>query len=822
MSSRCADIILPLAIPGTFTYLIPEQTEFPVMPGVRVVVPVGRKLHTGIVRKVYDDVPDGIQLKPIETVLDDFPIINQHQFKLWEWMSEYYLCTIGEVMSSALPGSLKLSSESNLVLEENYKGDGSELEGRELQIYEAIKENGSLSFTEISRMLGIRSIQPIIKSLVEKAIVIPEEELKYRYKPRYQDIVKAGEIIRDESAMEAIFKKLEKKSPKQLKVLITFISLATLGEDQYAPVPRLILQKQAGVDSAVVKALADKEILIIEKIEVDRLTYEGQFEEIPNSLSEAQQDALKKIRDSWLSKDVNLLYGITGSGKTEVYIHLIEEYLQKGKQVLYLLPDIALTSQIIRRLQKHFGAVVGVYHSRFNLNERAEIWKRIRSEGDDQYKVILGARSALFLPYSALGLIIVDEEHENTFKQHDPAPRYHARDTAVMMASLYKAKVLLGSATPSVETFWNAKRGQYGFIELLNRFGEAKLPEILCADLRLERKDKSMVGLFSSFLIKKMKETLEAGDQIILFQNRRGYSPLWQCNACGWTPECPRCDVSLTYHKHLHRLRCHYCGYESTPVAQCPTCMSQDIRMLGFGTEKIEEELGLLFPDFPAARMDLDTTRSRNAYHQLISDFESGNSRILVGTQMVTKGLDFDNVGLVGVLNADMILRFPDFRSHERAYQLMSQVAGRAGRKDRPGKVVIQSYKPDHWVIQKVVQHDYVGMYEAEIEARKLFLYPPFYRLIEFTVKHRDSEKADKAGLLLAQGLKLHFGDRILGPQRPHVSRINNIYLTKVMLRFERNASPAKVKIKVAEVIKSVMEESEVSGIRINTDVDPS
>jgi primosomal protein N' (replication factor Y) len=817
----CADIILPLAIPGTFTYLLPEFSEFPVQPGVRVVVPVGRKLHTGIVRKLLVEKPEGIQLKPIDAVLDDFPIVNEHQFKLWEWMAEYYMCHIGEVMSSALPGSLKLSSESKLILEENYKGDGTELDGRELLVFEALRDNGTLSFTDISRMLGIKSIQTIVKSLVDKGVVIPEEELKYRYKARYQDIVKAGGVLSDEIETHALFDKLQKKSPKQLKALMTFISLAANGDNTYSSVPRLLLQKQSGLDASVIKALADKDVLVIEKIEVDRITYEGDQSEVLHELSEEQANALVEIKANWKEKDINLLYGITGSGKTEVYIHLIEEQIKLGKQVLYLLPEIALTSQIIRRLQKHFGSLVGVYHSRFNLNERAEIWRRVRSTGDDAFRVILGARSSLFLPYADLGLIVVDEEHETTFKQQDPAPRYHARDTAVMMASLYKAKVLLGSGTPSIETYWNAKRGQYGLIELTGRYGSAKLPEILCADLRQERKDKSMKGLFSLFLIEKMKETLEAGDQIILFQNRRGYAPMWQCNACGWSPECPRCDVSLTYHKHLHRLRCHYCGYESQPQSQCPACTSQDIRTLGFGTEKIEEELGLLFPEFPSSRMDLDTTRSRNAYHQLISDFESGNSRILVGTQMVTKGLDFDNVGLVGILNADMMLKFPDFRSHERAFHLMSQVAGRAGRREKPGKVVIQSYKPDHWVIRKVMEHDFKALYAVEIADRERFAYPPFYRLIAFSVRHKENDKAHQASVLLANGLKQHFGDRVLGPEAPYVSRINNIYLMNVMLKFERSASPYKVKLKVAEVIKSVMQEGELGGLRVVVDVDP-
>lgn len=818
---KFAEIIVPLALPENLVWSVPEELQGGLQAGMRVVVPLGRRMLTGIVYSLHDEFDSPYQVKDIEALLDDRILVTPIQLKLWEWMSTYYMCSMGEVMNAALPGSLKLTSESKLILNSDYEGQGEELNEREFKIYDAVVIRKKLPISDVSELLELKIVQPYIKSLIDKGILELEEELKYRYKPKKLDFVRFTDIVDDEEMMHALFDSLEKRAPKQLDLLMKMYHLAGGGGLGQLEVEKKELLELSGASAASLNSLVDKAVVEVITKDASRFASEDIEKDTLPELSEAQFKAKCEVEDSWKEQDVCLLKGVTGSGKTEIYIRLIEEAISKGEQVLYLLPEIALTAQIIERLKRYFGDDVGIYHSKFNLNERAEVWYRTIGHKSPGFKVLLGARSAMFLPFQKLGLVIVDEEHESTFKQQDPAPRYNARDMAVILGKMHGAKVLMGTATPAIETYWNAERGKYGFVELNERYSKVALPEILCADIKKEIKKKSMSGVFTSMLLEQMKESLEAGEQIILFQNRRGYSPLWQCEVCGWVPECVKCDVSLTYHKRSHQLRCHYCGYSEKPPTSCKACMSKEIKMLGFGTEKIEEELNQHFPDHGIARMDLDTTRSKNAYQKMLEDFGRGDLQILVGTQMITKGLDFENVGLVGILNADMMLKFPDFRSFERSYQLMTQVAGRAGRKLKRGKVIIQSYDPEHWVIRRVIDHDYESLYRQEILERKNFHYPPYYRLIKIDVRHRDGQKADRAALLLATRLRQVFKERVLGPERPYVSRINNIHHVHILLKFEREASPSKIKYLLLTAIDTVLEEPDLKGLRIVPDVDP-
>lgn len=816
-----AEVIVPLALPENLSWRVPAELQPMLKPGMRVVVPLGKRILTGLVYRLGDEAPGGYELKDIEALLDEFPLVNDRQLKLWEWMSTYYMCSMGEVMSAALPGSLKLNSESKIILHPDYEGQGEGLSEREFSIYDALEIRKKMTISEVADLLEIKTVQPIIKVLIDKGIIDMEEELRYKYKPKKVAYVRFTDMVEDEEIMQALFDQLEKRAPKQLDVLLKLYHIAGGQGLEKMRVEKKELMELSGASAAVIKGLEGKGVIELYEEEASRLeSAEDEGNTLPE-LSEAQTKAEEEIKAHWEEKSVVLLKGVTGSGKTEIYIRLIQETIDRGEQVLYLLPEIALTTQIIQRLQRYFGDEVGVYHSKFNLNERAEVWYRTLQKNDKRFNVLLGARSSMFLPFENLGLIIVDEEHETTFKQQDPAPRYNARDMAVIIAQMHNAKVLMGTATPAVESFWNAERGKYGLVKLDERYGGIQLPEVFCADFRKDIKEKTLKGHFTSFLLEEMTQCLENGEQIILFQNRRGYSPLWQCEVCGWVPECTRCDVSLTYHKRSHLLRCHYCGYSEKPTTSCKACMSKELKMLGFGTEQIQEELEELFPDHGIARMDLDTTRSKNAYQRMLEEFGKGELSILVGTQMVTKGLDFENVGLVGILNADMMLKFPDFRSFERSFQLMTQVAGRAGRKKKRGKVIIQTYDPQNWVIRRVIEHDFEGMYRHEIVERKNFHYPPFFRLIRVDVRHRDGQKADRAALLLATRLRQVFGERVLGPERPYVSRINNIHHIHILLKFEREASPAKIKKHLLRAVDSVLEEPDFKSLRIVPDVDP-
>jgi len=816
------DVILPLSISNTYTYRVPFELNNQVSPGKRVIVPFGKsKYYTAIISSVHEEIPKNYQAKYIEAILDDSPIVTPNQFKLWTWISDYYISPIGDVMNAALPGNFKLASETKISLHPEFDRDIENLNEKEIIIVEALQLQDELTLNEVSDLIKIKTVQPLVKSLIEKKKVIVSEELNAKYSPKYLSFVEISEHIVTQEKLGNILNELEanKRNEKQVNALLKIIDKVNWHDGTQNPVPKKeILSEEIGESSLI--SLEKKGFITIYNAEVTRLVSKHSVSKEIKKLSIAQQESYDQIQNYFKEKDVVLLHGVTSSGKTEIYVRLIQEQLEKGKQVLFLLPEIALTTQLISRLQFYFGDLVGVYHSRFNQNERIEIWNEVL-KNTGKFRIILGARSSVFLPYQNLGLIIVDEEHENSFKQYDPSPRYNARDTAIVLAQLHHSKVLLGSATPSIETYFNATENRYGLVKLTERFGGVMMPEIQCADLEKETKQKTMKSHFSSFLIEEMEKAFLAKEQIILFQNRRGYAPIWSCEMCGWNPMCKNCDVSLTYHKSSSVLKCHYCGYFISPPSACGACGSRKLKMLGFGTEKIEDELSLMFPKIRIQRMDLDSTRAKNAYQTIISDFENREVDVLIGTQMVTKGLDFDNVGLVGILSADQMLYYPDFRSFERSYQLMSQVAGRAGRKAKRGKVVIQTYNPQHWIIQKVMQHDYEGLYKQEILERKNFNYPPFYRLIVLRLKHKNSDTLEMGSTALAKSLKAVFNERILGPESPTISRVKNLFLKNITIKFERDASPKKVKDVIKEKLNLFLSDHDFRSIRVDIDVDP-
>lgn len=818
------NVILPLALPQTFTYRLPQEWNDFIQIGQRVIVEFGRgkKQYSAIVEKIHEQAPTNYQAKYIEAILDESPILHQNQLNFWWWISEYYMSPIGDVMNAALPGGLRLASETRVLLHPNYQELVNELSDEEYILVEALEVRNVLDLSEISQILGIKHVHSKVKSLIEKRVVMTEEEIKQRFKPKMIDYVKLTENAAKESRLKEIFDELE-KAPKQLEALMTYIQMAKYYSQELKEVKKLDLQKAVQGTSSLINELVKKEVFEIYKVEAGRLQTSAATQS-RKELNEFQQKAFAEIKQHYQEQDVVLLHGVTSSGKTEIYIKLIEEAVKSGKQVLYLLPEIALTTQIVLRLQAIFGEKVGVYHSRFNENERVEVWNNVLKFNPghfEDFQIILGARSSLFLPFSQLGLVIVDEEHENTFKQYDPSPRYQARDAAIVLAKMQNAKVLLGSATPSVESYRNTQEGKYGLVSLNKRHGKVQLPEILVADIKDATKKKKMKSHFSPELLKMMEECLEENKQVILFQNRRGYSPIMMCESCGNSPTCVNCDVSLTYHKFQKQLNCHYCGYHIKLPNTCPSCRDTNLHVKGFGTEKIEEELAIFLPEAKIARMDLDTTRAKKAYHQIITSFQEKEIDILVGTQMVTKGLDFEDVGLVGVLNADNMLHFPDFRAFERSYQLMSQVAGRAGRKGKRGKVLIQTFNPEHQIIRQVIDSDYLGMYKNELIDRRNFQYPPFYRLIHLTLRHRDKSKLHAAAHHLARELKKKFGDRVLGPEEPGIARIRNYYHQNIMLKLEKQASPKKAKEILNKQLEVFAVHKDYKSVRVGIDVDP-
>ncbi|MFH1296588.1 MAG: primosomal protein N' [Bacteroidota bacterium] len=816
-----ADVVLPLPVSGTFTYRVPYELNDAVKVGTRVVIQFGsRKIYTALVRNIHERPPPGRLPKYILSVLDEIPIVSDIQFAFWDWIAFYYLCHLGEVMNTALPSVFKLASESKVVLNPSFSGDAGELNEKELLLLEALGHRKTIAISDVVRILDQQKVIPIIKTMIDKGIVLLEEELKDKYRPRMEKfLVLSEELATSEEKLRNLFDVLEKRATKQLEVLMTFVHLTKYKPGHPVPISRAALMKELDRGDGTLNALIKKGILLQTEQQVSRMDPGGQRIPVDSiRLTEIQQQALDDMKKEWVQKEVVLLHGITSSGKTELYINLIQEVLNDGKQALYLLPEIALTTQIISRLKRYFGDRIGVYHSRFNEQEKAEIWNRTV---DHQYDVILGARSAIFAPFTNLGLVIVDEEHDSSFKQFDPAPRYHGRDAGILLARLHGARVILGSATPSVESYFNARQGKYGLVELMIRYGEMQLPEIEVVDIKQELRRGKMKAYFSSTLLKKMEKALKNQEQIILFQNRRGFSLRLECETCHWMPTCKNCDVTLVYHKKINQLRCHYCGFVSRIPEKCPECNGVKIRMKGFGTERVEEDLQILLPDARIARMDLDTTRSKHGHQKIITDFEDRKVDVLIGTQMVTKGLDFDHVSTVCILNADNMLSYPDFRSAERSYQLMAQVGGRSGRKKRRGEVIIQTWQPSNAIIQNVVNNDYQSMYLDQLNERKRFKYPPFHRLIILRLKHRKPEVLNTAASILASDLRTIFGKRILGPEYPMVSRIMNLYIKQIMIKLERGGDIGTMKGKLLQVLEEFNRNKEFSGVRIIIDVDP-
>lgn len=815
------DVVLPLAVPQLYTYRIPQELNDIIKPGQRVIVQLGKsKLYTAMVRRIHEQAPKHYTAKYIDSLLDEQPIIQEEQFKLWEWISEYYCCTIGEVMLAAIPGSMRIGSETIFVLNEVDVQQDS-LNEKELLIIDALSLRHTLTLPDVSELLGIKSVQQLMNGLIKKGVVTVQEELKFKYKPKFRSVLVLNEPYNSEEKLKDLFIHLEKdkRTVKQIDALLKFIQLGKVISQHPIPVVKSEIIKQLDGNGSAIESLIKKQILTVKQERVDRLALENEHLVNQFELSDFQKEAYNQIIAKFEEKKVVLLHGVTGSGKTEIYIKLIEKTLsEKSGQVLYLLPEIALTTQIINRLRKYFGDQVGIYHSKFNEHERAEIWNKTL-KGD--YRIVLGARSALFLPFRQISLVIVDEEHESSFKQFDPSPRYNARDSALVLASFFNAPALLGSATPAIESYYNAQENKFGLVVIKKRFGGVLLPEIQCVDIKTASKRKEMHHTFSHDLLENIKQCIQQNEQIILFQNRRGYAPQWTCETCSWVPRCKNCDVSLTYHKFTHQLTCHYCARTYPPPNVCSACGSNKLKMLGFGTEKIEEDLQALIPGIRIARMDLDSTRTKNAYLKLINDFEDRQLDVLVGTQMVSKGLDFDHVTLVGVLNADVMLNFPDYRAFERSYQLLSQVAGRSGRKNKRGKVLIQTYNPNHWIIQKVMNTDYEGMYQQELIERKNFHYPPFVKMIRLTLRHKDRLVVKESSLFLSKQLKNSFQKRVLGPEEPSIARIRNYYYQQIILKFERNSNYKEMKIKMQEIIGTFKQQNEYKRVLVDIDVDP-
>ena len=824
-----SDVLLPLPVRGTFTYRVPADLSGQVTQGVRVVVQFGsRKIYTALVCRLHATPPEGYEAKNILSVLDDHPVVTSGQIAFWEWMASYYLCTAGEVMNAALPSAFKLASETRIIINPALSGDIPEMNEREVMLFESLHYRKAIPIGEVAKIISQQKIIPVIKTMIEKGIIVVEEELKDRYKPKKEIFISLiPAFLDDEEKLRELFDTLERRAKKQLEVLMTWVHLSGYGSAKIKEVSRTDLLKRSGGTVTMIEGLVKKGVFMAIEKAVSRIGETGEAISSDSiELTPIQQTTLHRITESFLEKDVVLLHGVTSSGKTELYIKLIRETIDRGKQVLYLLPEIALTTQIINRLRKYFGDRVGVYHSRFNEQERVEIWNRViasrhATKESRRYDIILGARSALFLPFSNLGLVIVDEEHDSSFKQNDPAPRYHGRDAALWLAHSQGARTLLGSATPAIESYFNARIGKYALVEIMERYGEMEMPKIRVVDVKQETRRGTMRSHFSSVLLEQLDAALAGGEQSILFQNRRGFSLRLECETCNWMPTCKNCDVTLVYHKQSNQLRCHYCGYVTRIPDKCPECQGPHIKMKGFGTEKIEEELGILFPKARIRRMDLDTTRKKHSYQQIITDFEEQKIDILVGTQMVTKGLDFDHVSTVCILNADNMLSFPDFRSAERGFQLMAQVSGRSGRKKKQGTVLIQAFNPRHPIITDVVNHDYRSMYNQQMAERQKFNYPPFSRLILLKLKHKDPKVLNHASDALAAALRLSFGKRILGPEFPVVSKIMNLYIKNIMVKMERDASQAAMKQKVVEEIEKIYSNRLYGQLRVIIDVDP-
>ncbi len=809
---KVINVLLPLAIPKVYSYKVEEELWPQIHFGIRVEVPLRNKLYSGIIiEEIEEDTSSLQKLRFIRSVIDDLPIITKHQFTLWKWMASYYLCTIGEVMNVALPSGLKLNSETKLIARshiDDYMGD---LNDKEYILAEAISIQNELSISQVQDILDQKTVYPYIKSLLDKGILLIKEELKERFKAKTEDFVNLHPDFKDK--INGAFDLLS-RSEKQTRALLSYAQLCRVNEW----VNKKKIYNHANVDGTSIKAMVKKGVFLLETKEVSRLSHELiQQKEVP-PLNEHQEVAYEEITECFKTLDKVLLFGVTGSGKTRIYIDLIKETLAKGKQVLYLLPEIALTTQIVDRLMHVFADDIGVYHSKMSNNQRVEIWQAsMAGKG-----LIMGARSSLFLPFKDLDLIIIDEEHDPSFKQSDPAPRYNGRDTAIFLASLVGAKVLLGTATPSLETYLNAKTGRYGLVKLLERHGEATLPVIEIIDLREQQKKKLMTAMLSKDMKDAITLALENNEQVLIFQNRRGYSPTLQCTVCDFHAECPNCDVSLTVHHFYHELRCHYCGYRHKLPHICPSCGFDKLDKLGFGTEKIETEMKKIFPKAKISRMDFDTAKTKNAYEKILSGFKNHEIDILVGTQMITKGLDFDNIGVVGVLAADKILFFPDFKANERAFQLFTQVAGRAGRRAKKGRVIIQTYNPQHPVILETKDYDHATFYKRELLERKRFAYPPFYRMIKLTIKHKRPEIAEETAVIFSKKLKTKLGNRVIGPSTPGISRIRGFYIQDIIIKLEKKkAIINQVKVMIKSIKSEIYQIEGLKSVRIVANIDP-
>jgi len=817
---KYVDVILPLPLPGTFTYSVPDEWADSVRIGMRVVVPFGKKkMYTAVVYLVHTIMPTVYEAKDIVCLLDNAPILRRPQMKFWEWISSYYQAFLGDVYQAAVPAGLKLESETRVCINPEFEAE-TVLTEKEEKVLIALSEGKPVTITELNKVTEMRDVMPTLTKLLEKGAVEISEELTDKFRAKTETFVKiTAEAVKEEN-LRQIFDDLS-RAKKQLEVLMKYIELSKcLTLNQQREVSRKDLLEKSGASAPILAGLLERGVLEIYHKEVGRLDVsEVQTAEV-FPLNEFQQTAFREIEKQFIEKQVVLLHGVTSSGKTELYIHLINKALADGKQVLYLVPEIALTTQLTTRLKRVFGRRLGVYHSKFSDAERVEIWNNVLN--DKTYDVIIGVRSSIFLPFRQLGLVIVDEEHESSYKQYDPAPRYHARNAAIVLASMHGAKTLLGTATPAIETYFNAQNGKFGLVELNQRHEEMAMPEILVVDTKEAYRKKQMESHFSDTLLEKMNKALQNKEQVILFQNRRGYAPYIECKACACVPKCKNCDVSLTVHKSFNTLTCHYCGYTEPIPNICPACkMPGTLSTKGFGTEKIEDEIRLIFPQARVSRMDLDTTRSKKSYDKIITDFEQHKVDILIGTQMVSKGLDFEHVSLVGILNADNMLNFPDFRAHERAYQLMAQVSGRAGRKNKRGTVILQTTTAEHAIIGQVIRNDYAAMYATQCEERKLFRYPPYFRMIQIVLRHRDPNIVTQAANKMAVDLRAVFSSRVLGPNVPAVSRIQNLYIRHILLKFEVEASAERAKEILREVTNQVIAEPKFKSLWVNMDVDP-
>lgn len=816
--SEYVEVLVPLPLHAVFTYRLPSHLIGNVGVGHRVIVPFGtKKFYTAIVTGFANLPPANMEVKEVALLLDNAPVLRHPQLKLWSWIADYYLAAVGDVYKAALPAGLKIESETFVEVNPDYNiAENAPITERETEIYQLLSHEGAMTTGAIANKLKHRGAASTVNAMVDRGILIVAEKLNERYRPRYEQLVEA---CFDAASLSDAFAAV-KGAPKQEKLLLAFLDLSGLQQGKNIPVKREQLLERAAVLPSILTAVTGKGLLKLTKREANRFKFSGTPSGQLPRLSEAQMDALDAIHLSWKEKDITLLHGVTSSGKTEIYIHLINFVLNRGDQVLMLVPEIALTTQLTRRLQKVFGNAVVIYHSKFTDSERVDIWKRLLHSNEPL--VIIGARSAVFLPFAHLGLVIVDEEHESSYKQFDPAPRYNGRDVAMVLAKMHGAKTLLGSATPSVETYYKATSGKFGLVSLTTRYGNVALPRIEVMDMNRMRREKSINGTFATDTLRLAHEVLDRGSQIILFQNRRGYAPLARCRQCAWVPRCEHCDVALTYHSHLRQLQCHYCGAVYPLPKVCPQCHEPAIEIIGYGTERVEEEVEANFKGKRILRMDLDSTRSKDAYANIIDDFSEGKAQILVGTQMVTKGLDFAGVEMVGILNADSLINMPDFRASERAFNMLEQVSGRSGRREnQQGVVVIQSYQPSHPIISFVRQHDFQGFFNHEIEQRKAFAYPPFSRIIYIYLKHRDIAALKSITGIYADYLRKLFGTRVFGPEEPLVGRIQGLFIRKIMLKVEVNASMAKVKELLRQAIVDLSGIKEMRSAQIYYDVDP-